>query len=42
MVEWWHFLRVLCALCGEIGSVWDFFNHEGLEEHEDKVLFDGG
>jgi hypothetical protein len=29
----WHFLRVLGALCGELGSVLDFFNHKGLEEH---------
>jgi hypothetical protein len=23
VVEWWHFFRVLSALCGEIGDVFD-------------------
>ena len=32
-----HCLRVLGALCGEIGGVFDI-NHEGLEEHEGGML----
>jgi hypothetical protein len=35
---WWHSLRVLGALCGDIGCFLGVFNHEGLEEHEARML----